>query len=158
MENDAALRQHLVNLLTKAEAHVDFESATKDFPEHLRGVTPQGGDHSAWEFLEHIRYTQHDILDFSTNPDYKEAKWPDDYWPKRTAPLNDEAWEESIAAYRKDLKALCALVQDKETNLFAKIPHGDGQTILREAMLTADHTSYHVGQIVLVRKLLGCWK
>jgi hypothetical protein len=158
MENEAILRQHLVNLLTKAEAHVDFETAIQGIPDHLRGVTPQGADHSAWELLEHIRFAQHDILDFSLNPDYQEQKWPDDYWPKRPAPLNDQEWEESIASYRKDLKALCALVTDNSNDLFAKIPHGDGQTILREAMLTADHTSYHVGQIVLVRRLLGCWK
>lgn len=157
MENDTLLRTHLVKLLTGSEAHADFEAAIKDLPPNLRGVRPQGPDHSPWELLEHLRITQHDILDFSRNPDYKELKWPEDYWPSSPAPANDEEWKRSVQAFRNDLKALCDLVMDKSTDLYAKIPHGTGQTILREALLTADHNAYHVGQLILVRKLLGAW-
>jgi len=107
--------------------------------------------------LEHLRIAQWDILDFSRNPNYESRKWPDDYWPATPAPTSDAAWNESIEAFRADLKAMCDLVEDKSTDLFANIPHGDGQTILREALLVADHNAYHVGQLVLVRRLLGAW-
>jgi hypothetical protein len=158
MSHDAHLREHLVKLLTGSEAHADFEAAVKGMPAELRGKTPEGAEHSPWQLVEHLRLAQWDILDFSTNPDYKTLKWPEDYWPKSPAPPSDKAWSESINSFRADLKAMCDLVSDPSTDLYAKIPHGDGQTILREALLVADHNAYHVGQLILVRRLLGAWK
>jgi len=108
--------------------------------------------------LEHLRMAQWDILDFSTNPKYKPMEWPKEYWPTTDAPPDEKAWDKSVRAFRKDLKAMCNLVEDEKTDLFAKIPHGDGQTILREALVVADHNSYHLGQLVLLRRLLGAWK
>ena len=157
MDHDALLRKHLIKLLTGSEAHADFDSAVKDFPLELRGKTPQGAEHSPWQLLEHLRMAQWDILDFSRNANYKTLNWPDDYWPKSPEPPNDKAWEHSIRQFHADRKALCELVEDTSTDLFAKIPHGDGQTILRQALLTADHNAYHVGQLILVRRLLGAW-
>ena len=158
MENDKALRQHLVKLLKGGDAHADFEKAVKDFPADLRGKRPEGAEHSPWEVLEHLRIAQWDILDFCRNAEYNERKWPDEYWPKTAAPPDEKEWGESVKAFRNDLKAMCDLVADERTDLFAKIPHGDGQTILREILVVADHNSYHLGQMVLLRRLLGAWK
>lgn len=155
--SDAALREHVVEVLTGGHAHATFEQAVKDLPVELRGKVPKGGEYSAWQLLEHLRLAQWDILDFSRNAKYQALKWPDDYWPKEKAPADGKAWDKSVRAFERDLKAMCALVEDPKTDLFAKIPHGDGQTILREALLAADHNAYHVGQLVLVRKLLGAW-
>jgi uncharacterized damage-inducible protein DinB len=158
MPNDKALREHLVKLLNGGDAHADFDSAIRDLPTELRGKTPPGAEHSPWELLEHLRIAQWDILDFSTNPEYKEKEWPKEYWPASEAPPDDNAWDESVRTFREDLKALCDLLEDEKTDLFAKIPHGNGQTILREALLVADHNAYHLGQLVLLRRLLGAWK
>jgi hypothetical protein len=157
MPNDAALREHLIALMTKGNAHATFDEAVKDMPVELRGKRPKGVDHSPWELLEHLRITQWDILDFSQNSNYKSLKWPDEYWPAQATPPDDKAWDKTVRAFRKDLKAMCELVSNEKTDLYAKIPHGDGQTILREALLVADHNAYHVGQLILVRKLLGAW-
>ena len=154
---DAALRKHVVEVLTGGHAHATFEQAVKNLPVELRGKVPKGGEHSPWQLLEHLRLAQWDILDFSRNAKYQALKWPDDYWPREKAPADEKAWDKSVRAFRKDLKEMCALVEDPKTDLFAKIPHGDGQTILREALLVADHNAYHVGQLVLVRKMLGAW-
>jgi len=158
MPNDKALRQHVIKLLKGGDAHVEFDRVVADFPADLQGKTPKGADHSAWELLEHLRIAQWDILDFSTNPAYKLLEWPKDYWPETAAPPDAKAWDKSVKAYGEDLKAMCALVEDEKTDLFAKIPHGDGQTILREALVVADHNSYHLGQLLLLRRLLGAWK
>jgi hypothetical protein len=158
MPNDKALREHLVKLLKGGDAHADFDSAIKDFPAELRGKTPLGAEHSPWELLEHLRIAQWDILDFSTNPEYNEKEWPNEYWPASEVPPDDNAWDESVRTFREDLKALCELAEDEKTELFAKIPHGDGQTILREVLVVADHNAYHLGQLVLLRRLLGAWK
>ena len=158
MADDKALREHLVKLLNGGDAHADFEHAIADFPAELRGKTPKGAEHSPWELLEHLRMAQQDILDFSTNPDYKEKEWPRQYWPAQDAPPDPKSWGRSIKAFCEDLKALCALVEDEKTDLFAKIPHGNGQTILREILVVADHNSYHLGQLVLLRRLLGAWR
>jgi uncharacterized damage-inducible protein DinB len=158
MSNDKALREHLVKLLKGGDAHADFKTAIEDFPDELRGKTPKGAEHSPWELLEHLRIAQWDILDFSLNPGYKARKWPEEYWPKTAAPPDAKAWDRSVRAFQKDLKAMSELVNDEKTDLFAKIPHGDGQTILREALLIADHNAYHLGQMVLLRRLLGAWK
>ena len=156
-KNDAALREHVLNLLREGHAHATFEQAVKNLPVELRGKVPKGAEHSPWQLLEHLRLAQLDILDFSRNANYQALKWPDDYWPKEKAPADEKAWDKSVRAFKRDLKAMCALVEDPKTDLFAKIPHGDGQTILREALLMADHNAYHVGQLVLVRKMLGAW-
>jgi hypothetical protein len=157
-KNDTALREHLVNLLTGGHAHATFEQAVKGMPAELRGKTPKGAEHSAWQLLEHLRIAQADILEFSRNAKHESPKWPEGYWPREKAPADEKAWNKSVRAFKKDLKKICSLVQDEKTDLFAKIPHGDGQTILREAVLAADHNAYHVGQLVLLRRLLGAWE
>jgi DinB superfamily len=156
-KSDAALREHVVSLLTGGHAHAMFEDAVKDLPVELRGKTPKGGDHSPWELLEHLRIAQWDILEFSRDPHYRSPKFPEGYWPKTKAPEDEKAWDKSVRAFRRDLKEMCELVRNESTDLFAVIPHGDGQTVLREALLTADHNAYHIGQLVLVRKMLGAW-
>ena len=157
-KSDAALREHVVNLLTGGHAHATFEDAVKDLPGELRGKTPKGAEHSPWELLEHLRIAQWDILEFSRDSHHKSPEFPKGYWPKTKAPEDEKAWDRSVRAFRKDLKEMCELVRDESTDLFAVIPHGDGQTVLREALLTADHNAYHIGQLVLVRRMLGEWK
>jgi hypothetical protein len=158
MPNDTALREQLINLLTKGNAHVTFDDAVKNLPVELRGKRPKGLEHSPWQLLEHLRIAQWDILEFSRDAQHKSPEWPSGYWPVKPAPPDEKAWDKSLRAFRKDLKAMCALVEDESADLYAKIPHGDGQTLLREALLVADHNAYHVGQLVLVRKALGAWK
>lgn len=155
---DAELREHLLELLTGGHAHATFEQAVKNLPVELRGKVPKGAEHSPWQLLEHLRLAQGDILEFSRDAKHQSPEWPEGYWPKEKAPADEKDWDKSVRAFKKDLKELCALVEDEKTDLFAKIPHGDGQTILREALLTADHNAYHVGQLVLVRRLLGAWE
>jgi hypothetical protein len=157
-KNDAALRQNLVELLTGGHAHATFEQAVKGLPVELRGKVPKGAEHSPWQLLEHLRIAQWDILEFSRDEEHESPKWPEGYWPKEKAPADEKAWDKSVRAFKKDLNEMCALVEDPKTDLFAKIPHGDGQTVLREALLVADHNAYHVGQLVLVRRLLGAWE
>ena len=157
MADDKNLSDHLKKLLDWGDAHVGFDSAVKGIPPRLRGVVPDRLEHSAWQLVEHIRLAQADILEFCVNPKYKEKKWPDDYWPRDAQPKNAAAWTASIAAYHKDLDALQRLAADRAMDLFAAIPHGDGQTYLREVLLVADHTAYHVGQLILVRRALGIW-
>jgi DinB superfamily len=158
MAKDKALREHLLKLLEGRGAHVDLEAAIKGLPVALRGKRPKGAEHSPWEILEHIRIAQWDILEFSRDAKHASPKWPEGYWPKTPAPPSDRAWSKSVGQIRADLEAMCELVADESTDLFAKIPHGEGQTILREALLIADHNAYHVGAMVLTRRLLGAWK
>ena len=158
MTTDAPLREMLSRMLAWEDAHAGFESTLKDFPESARGKQPEGLPYSAWQLLEHLRITQHDILDFCVNPDYKEIEWPRDYWPSAAAPPSSSAWDDSVGKFLADRAALQKLAGDTSVDLFARIPHGSGQTFLRELILVADHTSYHVGQLVLVRRLLGNWK
>jgi len=158
VQADKSLREHLVKLLTGGEAHVVFDDVVKDLPAEMHGKVPQGAEHSPWQLLEHLRIAQWDILEFSRNPKHKSPDWPEGYWPAQPEPPEKDAWEKSIRAFHADLKAMCDLVSDEKSDLFARIPHGDGQTILREALLTADHNAYHLGQLVLVRRLLGAWK
>jgi DinB superfamily len=157
MADDKNLRDHLKKVLDWGDAHVGFDRAVKGIPPRLRGVVPDRLEHSAWQLVEHIRLAQADILEFCVNPKYKEKKWPDDYWPRGARPKNAAAWTASIAAYHKDLDALQRLTADRAMDLFAAIPHGDGQTYLREVLLAADHTAYHVGQLILVRRALDIW-
>ena len=157
MDHDKALREHVLNLLKGGNAHVDFDSAIANLPANLRGATPPGVPHSPWRLLEHMRIGQWDILEFSRNPKHKSPKWPEGYWPKEDAPPDAAAWDKSVAQFRRDLQAMQELVSDPSTDLFARISHGDGQTILREALLVADHNSYHLGQLVVARRALGAW-
>ena len=157
MENDTTLREHLLSLLKGGSAHVDFEKSIKNLPVPLRGKRPKGAAHSPWEVLEHMRIAQWDILEFSRNAKHVSPEFPDGYWPKGAVPPNDKAWTKSVKAFRADLKAMADMVADESTDLFAPIPHGDGQTILRQALLLADHNAYHLGQFVLLRRLLGAW-
>lgn len=152
------LRQHLARLLTWRDAHVDFDAAVADFPPELRGVVPPGLPYSAWQLLEHIRLTQADILAFCIRPDYEEGTWPDDYWPPYAAPPDAAAWDAGIAAYHRDLEQLQSLLNDRKRDLFGNVPAGSGQTFLREFLLVADHTAYHVGQLVTLRRLLNTWE
>ena len=151
------LREHLAKILDWHDAHVDFDGAVEGIAPEQRGVQPDGLPYSPWQLLEHIRIAQHDILDFCLNPAYEDMKWPDDCWPKTAAPPTRDAWSDSIAGYRADRESLKRLAADPAIDLFARIPHGQGQTYLREVLLVADHTAYHVGQLVAVRRLLRIW-
>ncbi len=157
MTSDRAIRDFLARVLAWEEAHVGFEKAVADIPAKLRGTQPESVPHSLWQLVEHLRITQHDILDFCRNPKYEEMQWPGDYWPKDAEPPSATAWDESIRHYKKDREALQELAADSSIALDAKIPHGSGQTYMRELLLVADHTAYHVGQVILVRRLLGIW-
>src|ERR1035441_1639229 len=148
------LRKHLADLLRMEGAHLSFDEAVKGFPVKHRGATPNSGPHPPWALLPHLRMAQWNILDFSPNPAYQEMKWPDDYWPKTEAPPDAAAWDHSVEQFRRDLKSMEALVSDPSVDLTARIPHGTGQTVLREALLVADHNAYHLGQLVLVHKML----
>jgi len=154
MADLASLRQHIINLLTKGEAHVDVRSELEGFPPKLRGRKPEGAPHTPWQLLEHMRIGQWDILRFSIDASHVSPKWPEGYWPETEAPPNDKAWTRSVRDFLNDLEAMGELVRDPKRDLFARIPHGTGQTLLREALVLADHNAYHLGQIVLVRRCL----
>lgn len=156
--NEKLLRKHLVELLSGRGAHVDWKAALTGIPAKLRGVRPDGMPHSAWELLEHMRIAQWDILEFSRNPKHVSPEWPRGYWPETPEPPNAKAWAKSLKLFAGDLAAMKRLVANPRTNLFARIPHGNGQTILREALLVADHNAYHLGEVVITRRVLGAWK
>lgn len=156
--NEKFLRRQLAESLDWSDAHADWAKALARFPEPLRGVKPDGAPHSAWELLEHVRIAQWDILEFSRNPKHVSPEFPEGYWPKSAAPPSQAAWEKSVKAFFRDVKAFRQLVTNPKTDLFAPIPHGSGQTILREALLAADHNSYHLGQLILLRRLLDAWR
>jgi hypothetical protein len=158
MGNDTVLREHLLYLLKGGGAHVNFEAAVKGIPAKLRGRRPKGSPYSLWELLEHMRIAQWDILKFSIDPQHVSPEFPTGYWPATPVPPNESAWAKSIRAFKSDLEAMCTLISDPATDLSARIPHGSGQTILREALLVADHNAYHLGEIVLTRRLLTAWK
>lgn len=154
--NDDSLRQHLLELLHGGNAHTTFEDAVKDFPAGLAGVRPEGSPHSAWELLEHIRIALEDILRFSQSDRHVSPPWPRGYWPNSPEPSAGQ-WDRAVEAVRRDMAEFESMVNDPQQDLFRKFPWGDGQTLLREALLIADHNAYHVGQLVLVRRLLGAW-
>jgi hypothetical protein len=151
---DAALRKPLVELLRGGQAHLTFDDAIKDIPASLRGKRPNGAAHSPWELLEHLRIAQWDILEFSRSAKHESPEWPEGYWPRSPEPPTRNAWKQSADAFRADLEAMIALVSNPKHDLYARIPHGDGQTLLREALLVADHNSYHLGQLATVRNQL----
>lgn len=157
MDQEKETRNYLKKFLDWHEAHVDLESAFADFPENLRGKRPAGAPYSAWELLEHMRIATHDILEFSRDAKHKSPDWPSGYWPEKPEPPSAAAWDKSVKVLQHDLEEMRKLVVAAKTDLFAKIPHGSGQTVFREALLIADHNAYHLGQFVLVRRLLGCW-
>ena len=152
-----SLRSHLLELLRGGHAHLDFQAAIADLPTALRGTKPAGLPHTPWRLLEHMRIAQWDILRFSVDPHHVSPEFPSGYWPEGDSPPDDGAWDRSVTAFLADHKAMMDLVADPATDLFARIAHGDGQTILREALLVADHNAYHLGQLVTVRRLLGAW-
>ena len=157
MNSGAPLREQLTRLLAWEDAHVGFDTAVADIPADVRATQPSGLPYSLWQLLEHLRRTQRDILEFCRNPNYQELNWPDDYWPSSPAPPSPAAWDESVRQFRQDRKALGQLAADLKVDLASRIPHGDEQTYLRELVLAADHTAYHIGQLVVVRRLLGIW-
>ena len=150
-----SLREHILNLLAGKGAHVEFDKALADFPAELRGKQAASTLYTAWQLLEHMRIAQWDILEFSRDPNHVSPKWPEGYWPIAPEPPDAKVWDASIAQFKKDLEAMRSLIGDPKSDLFSPIPHGEGQTLLREALVMADHNSYHLGQIVLLRKLLG---
>ncbi|HVS00517.1 MAG TPA: DinB family protein [Thermoanaerobaculia bacterium] len=157
MSQDRALRDHLLYLLRGGGAHAPFDQVIADLPAELRGVRPPGASHSPWEVLEHLRLAQWDILEFSRNGDHVSPDWPEGYWPQEQAPPDAEAWDRSIETFRRELQELEALVDDPASDLYAAFPWGKDQTLLREALLVADHNAYHLGELVLLRRLLGAW-
>ena len=154
---DKVLREHVLYLLQGGGAHAKFDEVVADIPPKLRGRKPAGLPHSLWMLLEHMRIAQWDILEFSRNRKHVSPEWPEGYWPTTEAPPGAAAWNASIKKFRQDLKAMQALVKSPKTDLFSRIPWGDGQTILREALLVADHNAYHQGQLLDARRLLGAW-
>ena len=157
MGHEDQLREHLLDLLGGGHAHLNFDKAVAGLPPELRGTKPAGLPHTPWRLVEHMRIAQWDILEFSRSPGHRSPDWPAGYWPAGDAPPDEKAWDKSLAAFRADLKAMEALVADPASDLFTPLPHGQGQTLLREALLVADHNAYHLGQLVLVRRLLGAW-
>ena len=155
---DLHLRQNLQYLISGGGAHAKFDEVIEDFPRELRGTKPKGFPHTAWMLLEHMRIAQWDILEFSRDANHKSPKWPKGYWPKSDAPASPASWTDSIEQFRDDKQEMIDLIANDRTDLFARIPWGDGQTVLREALLVADHNAYHLAQLVDIRRLLGVWK
>lgn len=157
MSNNTALRTHLAKALDWHDAHADFDTVVKGLSPELQGKRPAGMPYSPWKLLEHLRLTQFDILDFCRNPKYAEREWPKEYWPESDAPSSPKAWDESVRQFRRDCDALKQLANDESIDLFAKIPHGSGQTYLRELLLILDHNAHHLGELIAVRRVLGAW-
>ena len=158
MPNDKALREHLVYVLTGEGAHAGFDAAVADLPPAARGKRPEGLAHSPWELLEHMRIAQHDILAYTRDPKNVSPEFPAGYWPKTQAPADAAAWEASVESFHADVRAFVEMVEDQSSDLLAPLPHAKGTSIMAQALLAADHNAYHVGQLVLVRRLLGAWE
>ncbi len=154
---DQSIREHVLSLLRGGNAHTTFDDAISDLPPDARGKKVRGLPYSAWMLLEHLLIAQWDILEFSCNPKHESPEWPKGYWPQTSAPANDAEWTKSVKSFRANLKAMEQLIADPKTDLYAQIPWGQGQTVLREALLVADHNAYHIGELVLLRRLLGVW-
>ena len=157
MKNDKTLRKDLQVLLRGGRAHIHFDKAVSGLPADLRGKKPRGAPYSPWQQVEHIRITQWDILEYIRNPKYNERTWPEEYWPKDSAPASAGAWEKSLKTYRADLRTLESIVADPATDLLAPLPHDPDTTMLHEVLLVADHTAYHLGQLIVLRRLIGAW-
>jgi len=157
MATQDALREDVLWLLSGGRAHVEFQRAVADLPEAVRGRKPRGAPYTPWQQVDHMRITQWDILEYIRNPKHVSPEWPEGYWPE-AAPAKG-AWDKSVRAFQADLRALKALVSDPATDLFAKVPYDPkGPTILHEVLLVADHTAYHLGQLIVLRRMLGVWK
>lgn len=157
MQHDSELREHLIALLKGGNAHMTLIDAVTDFPEIDMNTRFPNGQYTPWDLLEHIRKTQFDILDFISNPKYVERHWPVDYWPKKSENATIKVWQKTMKDFQKDNEALQKIVQNKKTDLFAKIPHGDGQNILREMLLVSDHNAYHIGEFAIMRQVMNTW-
>ena len=155
--NESEVRSQLARALGWDDAHAGFDRAVDGIAPEFRGRAPAGLPYSPWQLLEHLRLAQEDILDFCRNPDYRERRWPNDYWPASAEPPDAKAWDRSVAAVRSDREALGRLAEDPSVDLTAPLPHGSGQTLLRELLLVLDHTAYHLGELVVVRRTLGIW-
>ena len=158
MDTDNLLRKELVNYLEHPHTHGMLPDAVKNFPENLINEKPPNIPYSFWQLLEHIRVSQFDMVDFIRNPDYKEMKWPADYWPDDKQKATKKMWDEAVKKYEDDIQALKKIIEDPKTDLFAPIPHGTGQTIYREALQIIDHAGYHIGQFIVMRRMIGEWK
>ncbi len=154
-KESAGLRAQLIDGMRGHHSHIDFESAVKDFPAEAQGARPPAAPHSAWQLLEHMRLAQNDILEFSRNAAHQSPIWPEGYWPATEAPPDSKAWDRSVRAFQKDAREFKELVEAREQDLFKPFQHGDGQTLLREALLVATHNSYHLGQLMFVKKMLA---
>lgn len=157
MSEEKDIREELIFELFKGNAHMSFEEAVADFPEDKMNEIFTNGEYSFWHLLEHIRRTQHDILDFMTDPNYEELEWPEDYWPDHEETATKEAWGETISAYLADRAKLKKLIEDPQTDLYKKIPHGSGQTVFREIFIIVDHNAYHLGEFAIMRQVLNAW-
>ena len=157
MNSDQAVRRQLLALLRGGNAHMPFEAAIADFPMDAINTEPPDVPYTPWHLLEHMRLTQWDILEFIRNPDYVSPPWPEGYWPPRTTKADEAAWKKTLSDFAADLEAVEAMVEDPETDLYSPIPHGDGQNILREALLVADHNAYHTGEFAILRQVMGTW-
>jgi hypothetical protein len=155
--SDPALREQIVDLLRKGHAHMEFDDVVRDWPPALRGEKPPGQPFTPWRLLEHIRITQWDIVEFTRSAEHVSPDWPESYWPKEDSPPDEEAWDKSVAQVRRDRRTMERIVADPKTDLFSRIPHGTGQTVLREALVLADHNAYHLGQLLLLRRLVGAY-
>jgi hypothetical protein len=158
MKSDKSLRQHVLDLLEGGHAHPDFSAAVKNLPDDLRGKRPDGFPHSVWELVEHMRVAQWDIIEYVLNPDHVSPDFPSGYWPRTAAPRDERAWDKCVSSFRADLKRLADLLRDESTDILAPVSFANGATILRQALLAADHNAYHIGQVVTVRRLLGAWE
>lgn len=154
---DTALREQLVQNLLIGHAHMPFTEAVSNFPKDSINTIPTHVDYSFWHLLEHIRISQHDILDFIKNPQYKEIEWPKDYWPDKSTIATMTDWNRTINKFKEDQEELVKIIKTKKTNLYSKIPHGQGQTILREILLVIDHNAYHIGEFSILRQVMQLW-
>lgn len=158
MDKDKALRDELIFQLTKGHAHMGFLDAVADFSEEKMNEKFTNGEYTFWHLLEHIRRTQNDILEFMVNPDYKEREWPKDYWPEKDKKATQKDWDKTVRLFKEDQKKLQEVVEDEKIDLYAKIPHGTGQTIMREILVIVDHNAYHIGEFAIMRQVFNNWK
>lgn len=156
-DNDSALRRQLIELIKGGSAHVDYKKALEDFPAELRGKRPKASPHTPWQLLEHMRLAQSDILEYSRDSSHTSPDFPEGYWPETPEPPDPKAWDRTVNGFCEDLRAICKMVEDESKDLFAPFPNGSGHTLFREALLAADHNAYHLGQLVLLRRMLGTW-
>ena len=157
MDTDAEVRKQLRALLTGGNAHMTFDEAVAQFPVDRINTRPPHVPYTPWHLLEHMRLSQWDILDFIRNPQYVSGQWPDDYWPPKDAMADQAIWEKTLASFYADQRALLEILEDPSVNLYEPIPHGQGQTILREIQLVADHNAYHTGEFAILRQVMETW-